>query len=482
MFYICSTCFIFIIAAMKNRKYFAILFPVSVILFFTLSFTLREQPTNLARTAENLYAAYCASCHGEKLDRFAARPWVYGNSEREVFSTLKNGRPAIGMPPFVNAMTDEEIRLLAKFTIEKVAQVPNIQPARFNVNDTIRSLDLTFVLQEVAGSNMQIPWGMAVMPDGSLLVTEKAGKLFHVNAGVMKEVGGVPPVFVRGQGGLMDVVLHPNFKQNRFVYLSYADGPNANNVNTSIGFGEFSDGKLKNFRRIFQGLPDSGNGVHFGCRMFFDNQGYLFFGIGDRGRMQQAQQLDNHCGKIHRILDDGRIPNDNPFVGKEGAMPSIWSFGIRNPQGLAYDSKRNIIWENEHGPKGGDELNIIRKGVNYGWPTISFGINYDGTIITNDTARVGMEQPVHYWNPAIAPSSLALVTSARYPGWEGDLLSGSLSLESLERSIMKNNRVIASERLLARIGRIRNIMQGADGYLYVAVENPGKVYRIVPIK
>lgn len=467
---------------MKNRKRIAILFPVSVILFFTLSFVVMEQPTNFPRTAENLYATYCAGCHGEKLDRFAARPWVYGNSEREVFSTLKNGRPAIGMPPFDKAMSDDEIRLLAKFTIEKVAQVPAVQPARFNVKDTIRSLDLNFVLEEVAGSNMQIPWGMVVLPDGSMLVTEKAGKLFHVTKGAMKEVEGLPQVYVRGQGGLMDVILHPNFSKNRFVYLSYADGPNANSVNTSIGFGEFRDGKLKNFRRIFHGQPDTGNGVHFGCRMFFDNQGYLFFGIGDRGRMQQAQQLDNHCGKIHRIFDDGRIPNDNPFVGREGAMPSVWCYGVRNPQGLTYDSKRNIIWENEHGPKGGDELNIIRKGVNYGWPAISFGINYDGTIITNDTARVGMEQPVHYWNPSIGPSSLALVTSSRYPGWEGDMLSGSLSFEYLERSIMKNNRVIASERLLPRIGRVRHIMQGSDGYLYVAVENPGKVYRIVPVK
>ena len=399
----------------------------------------------------------------------------------EVSATLKHGRPAIGMPEFAKAMSDSEIRELAEYTIREVAQVPNLQPKSVNADEIIHSLDLNFKLLEVA-SGMNIPWGMDFLPDETMLVTEKAGKLFQVKNGKQTEITGLPKVTVRGQGGLMDVTVHPQFRKNKWIFLSFADGESSDKINTSIVRAVLDNGTLKNVTKIFDASPDTDSGVHFGCRMIFDKNGYLFFGIGERGRKENAQELNNHNGKIHRIYADGRIPADNPFVNTAGAMKSIWSYGHRNPQGLYYEKSNGTIWENEHGPKGGDEINIIKKELNYGWPIVSFGINYDGTIFTNDTARTGMEQPFHYWTPSIAPSSLTRVTSNIYPEWKGDFLSGSLSFEYLERTIMKNNRVVGRERLMPKIGRIRNVVQAPDGYIYIAVEKVAKVYKIVPLK
>ncbi len=466
---------------MNNKKITLLVLSGALMLVISLAFVRNNQAESLPRSTRALYLQYCASCHGENLDRFAARQWVYGNTVKDVSSTLKHGRPAIGMPEFAKAMSDDEIRALAIYTIEKVAQVPAFVPTGFDVSAIMKSLDLTFTLEEVAGGNLKIPWGMAFLPNGDLLVTEKSGVLYQVSKGVMTPVEGVPNIFVRGQGGLMEVAVHPQFKKNNLIYLAYADGDAANALNTSIGRGELKNGKLVNFKRIMQGIPGTNAGVHFGCRIVFDKDGYLYFTIGDRGRKENAQDLTNHCGKVHRIFDDGRIPPDNPFVHVPNAVKSIWSYGHRNAQGLVYNRKTGVMWSNEHGPKGGDELNIVKKGLNYGWPVVSFGINYDGTILTPDTAKAGMEPPTYYWIPSIAPSSLAIVTSPRYPGWEGDLLSGSLSFEYLERSIMKNNRVVASEKLLHKIGRIRNVVEAPDGFIYVAVENPGKVYKLVPV-
>lgn len=450
---------------------------VAVVLVIT-GFTTTPDP--LPRSPRANYLQYCASCHGENHDRFAARAWVYGNSVHEVSATIRNGRPAIGMPAFVNAMGDNEIKELAEYTIREVEQVPDVLPASFNVRDTVHSLNIDFVLEEVAGG-MNIPWGMDFLPDGSMLVTDKSGKLFQVKKGRQTLIDGVPDVVVRGQGGLMEVKVHPRFNRNKLIYLAYADGDTPERINTTIIRGVLDKGKFSRIEKIFHATPDSNSGVHFGCRMIFDKDGYLFFSIGERGYMQNAQDLTNHSGKIHRIYDDGFIPPENPFLSRTGAMPSIWSYGHRNPQGLYYEESTGTIWSNEHGPKGGDELNIIKKGLNYGWPVVSFGINYDGSIITNDTAKAEMEAPFHQWTPSIGPSSLTRVTGSRYPAWEGDFMSGSLSFEYLERTIIKNNRVVGRERLMPKIGRIRNVVQGPDGYLYIAVEKIGKVYKIVPV-
>lgn len=426
------------------------------------------------------YLQYCASCHGQNHERFAARAWVYGNTLSEVSATLKNGRPAIGMPEFANAMTDAEITELANYTIREVAQVPKVIPPTFQLNEVVRSLDINFKLETVA-SGIPIPWGFDFLPDGTLLVTEKSGKLYSVKNGVQTAISGLPAVVARGQGGLMDVLVHPKFKANRTIYISFVEGNSPDKINTSIARAQLRGNKLSKVEVIYRASPLTNSGVHFGCRLFFDSNGYLYFGIGDRGKMESAQDLTNHNGKIHRIFENGSIPDDNPFMNRQGAVKSIWSYGHRNPQGLYYDKTTHTIWENEHGPKGGDEINVIQKGQNYGWPVVSYGINYDGTVFTNDTIQVGMKQPFHYWMTSIGPSSLMRVSGHRYPSWNGDFLSGSLSFEHVERTLIKNNRVVGSERLMPKIGRVRNVKQGPDGYIYISVERLGKVFRIVPI-
>jgi glucose/arabinose dehydrogenase len=450
---------------------------LSILTFLILK---KQQTPDIKKTRE-LYLQYCANCHGEKLERFAARQWVYGNSVNDVSSTIKNGRPPIGMPGYTKAMTDEQIRAMAEYMIAEVPKVPANEPPRFSIKDTIKSANFSFVLEEVTSGNLPIPWGLAFLPNGDMLVAEKSGKLYQVSKSVMTQIEGLPQITVKGQGGLMDVAVHPQFKKNNFIYISYADGENSTSVNTSIARAELKNGKLVNLKRIFHALPNSNSGVHFGSRIIFDRNGYLYFSVGERGTKENAQNLTNYCGKIHRVFDDGRIPSDNPFLNTPNAIRSIWSYGHRNPQGLYYDKKEDMIWENEHGPKGGDELNIIRKGANYGWPVITFGVDYDGTIISPDTAKIGMEQPVYYWIPSIAPSALTRVTSPVYKGWEGDFLISSLSFEYLDRLIMKNNKVVGRERLLQKIGRVRNVIEGPDGYIYIAVERLGKIYKLVPV-
>jgi glucose/arabinose dehydrogenase len=232
---------------------------------------------------------------------------------------------------------------------------------------------------------------------------------------------------------------------------------------------------------LYEGITGSTRGQHFGCKITFDEDGHVFFGIGDRGYMDRAQDLTNDCGKILRLNEDGSIPRDNPFVNTPGARPAIWSYGHRNPQGLVISPFDGTLWETEHGPKGGDELNLIQAGKNYGWPEITFGINYNGTIITLDTAKVGMEQPVIYWTPSIAPCGMTFVTGNRYPGWEGNLLVGSLRFRNLVRVEISGNKVVHEEVLLSNIGRMRNVEICPEGYVYVAVEAPGMIIRLLPV-
>ncbi|MFT3752027.1 MAG: PQQ-dependent sugar dehydrogenase [Paludibacter sp.] len=287
---------------MQQNNLFKAIAITGLILFISFSFAPGNQQTTTAKTTRELYLQYCASCHGEKLERFAARQWVYGNSVNDVSSTIKNGRPPIGMPGYSKAMTDEQIRALAEYMIAEVPKVPANEPPRFNINDTIKSANFSFILKEVTDVNLPIPWGLAFLPNGDMLVTEKSGKLYLVSKGIAKPVEGLPKIFVKGQGGLMDVAVHPQFKKNHLIYISYADGENSASVNTSIARAELKNGKLANLKRIFHAFPNSNSGVHFGGRMIFDKNGYLYFSVGERGTKENAQNLANYCGKIHQSI------------------------------------------------------------------------------------------------------------------------------------------------------------------------------------
>ena len=339
----------------------------------------------------------------------------------------------------------------------------------------IETPDQSKYTTELIVDGIDIPWGMDFINEEELLVTDKKGTLYHVVRGVKTEVSGLPKVYVRGQGGLLDVALHPNFKSNGIIYLAISvniEGDEGGN--TALYRGTYEEFKVKNIELLYKAVPNTKKGQHWGSRIVFDDEGHLFFGVGDRGnRDVNPQDLKKDGGKIYRLNLDGSIPDDNPFINLEGAKKAIYTYGNRNPQGLIFHYKTGELWEHEHGPKGGDEINILEKGKNFGWPIITYGINYSGTSITDKREMPGMEQPLYYWVPSIAPSGMAFSTSGVYKDWEGDLFVGSLKFKYLERLVMKDKKVIKREKILDEIGRVRNVKEGPDGYLYLGVDGKG---------
>jgi glucose/arabinose dehydrogenase len=334
---------------------------------------------------------------------------------------------------------------------------------------------------EIIVKDLDIPWGFVFLPDNSILITEKEGELIHFKKGKKKFVKGMPEVTLRGQGGLLDIALHPNFKENKLIYFTYASSEGEEKgVNTSLMRARFENNKLTNQKVLYKAEPNSRKGQHFGSRIVFDAQNHVYFSIGDRGnRDENPQDITRDCGKIYRLNDDGSIPKDNPFVNIPNAKKAIFSYGHRNPQGMEINPFTNEIWSHEHGPKGGDEINSIQKGKNYGWPVISYGLNYSGSKFTEITKKEGMEQPLHYWTPSIAPSGMAFVNSDVYPGWKGNLLVGSLKFQYIFNCTLENGKVIKEEKILEDLGRVRSIEQGNDGYIYAGIEGLGIIKIIV---
>ena len=330
----------------------------------------------------------------------------------------------------------------------------------------------------------KIIWAFEFIDENTIIFTDKKGKIFILKNNKIQEISGVPEIYFMGQGGLMDIELHPKFDQNNKIFLSFAESSNKNDGgNTAIMSAILDQNKLINKEILYRGKENSTKGQHWGSRIQFDKEGFLFFTIGDRGnRNLNPQDLSRDGGKVYRINEDGSIPQDNPFVDKNDIIDAIYSYGHRNPQGIFLHPETGMIWTNEHGPKGGDEINIIRKGKNYGWPTITYGKNYNGTIITNLKKLFGMEQPLYYWTPSIAPSCFEYITSDKYDNWKGNLLAGSLSFGYLERLVLDDqNKVIFREKIAKDIGRVRDVVESPDGYIYLSVENKG-IFKLIPIE
>jgi glucose/arabinose dehydrogenase len=334
-------------------------------------------------------------------------------------------------------------------------------------------------------------WSLAFLPGGDMLVTERPGRLRIVRNGVLlpDSVPGVPAVLARGQGGLLEVAPHPDFATNRLIYLTFSkpigDGERAT---TAVVRGRFENDRLTGVQEIFE-ADSRGNG-HYGSRLAFDGNGFLFVTVGDRqapprGNLEAhpAQDRSNHHGTINRLHDDGRVPADNPFVNEAGVRPEIWSYGHRNPQGLAIHPETGDVWANEHGPQGGDELNLIERGANYGWPVVGYGVNYgSGTAIHSGTRREGMEPPVHFWVPSIATSGLLIYTGERFPQWRGNLFVGGLAGQQLARLTMDGRRVVSEETLVRGMGRIRDVRQGPDGFIYLVIDGEGQRPSVVRLE
>lgn len=334
---------------------------------------------------------------------------------------------------------------------------------------------------ETVVSNLSNPWGMTWLPDGSMLITEKSGELLHFKNETKTEIRNVPEVYHRGQGGLLDIELHPNYSENGWIYITYASSEGEQDGgNTAMMRCKLEGDSLTQIETLYKATPNTTRGQHFGSRIEFDNEGYLYFSIGERGdRNVNPQDITRDGGKIYRLHDDGSIPKDNPFVNEPNAKKAIFTFGNRNPQGMEKNPITGKIWMHEHGPKGGDEVNIVKKGANYGWPVISYGINYSGTKFTEETSRPGMEQPIHYWDPSIAPCGMAFVTGDHYPNWKGGLLVGSLKFNYVELLKLDGDKIIGREKIAEDIGRVRNVKMGPDAYIYIAIEGQG-IVRLLP--
>lgn len=448
---------------------------------------------------KSLYDDNCSACHGKKMQGGASvslvdEKWIHGSDDTTITRIIRDGVPGTSMQGYGDVLSSEQIRSLVVLVSEYRAIVKNDNQKALPVSsDGIKKTDLhRFKLEHVVDAP-GILWGLDFLPDGSMLVTQKDGKLWHSEDGKnLNQISGIPEVWHHRQGGLLDVQAHPNYKQNGWVYLVYAENTGASDKGrdagmTAIARGKISSGKWIDNEFVYRFPEDLhvASGSHFGSRIVFKD-GLLYFGIGDRGNMHSAQDLSVPNGKIHRITDDGRIPKGNPFLKTDGALPSIWSYGNRNPQGLAFHPETGALWETEHGPRGGDELNVIEAGNNYGWPKVTFGINYNGRPISDLTHAEGITAPITYWTPSIAIAGMDFYTGNKFPEWKHHLFVGGMSAEELYRIETKDNTMVSRELVLKGEGRIRDVVDGPDGYLYLLLNdrgtNTGKISRLVPAK
>ena len=368
-------------------------------------------------------------------------------------------------------------RLLAATALTLVAapSVLRAQPVLRSAMGSYRLVTLTKDLEQ--------PWGMAFLPDGRMLITERPGRLRVFANGKLERtpLAGVPKVVHGGQGGLLDVCLHPQFERNRTLYLSFS-GEGEGGACTVVARAELGDGGIARATRIYEALPRAGGGLHFGSRIAFDRQGFMYVTAGERYQMRRAQNLMDLGGKVARLHDDGKVPQDNPFVGRNEARPEIFTWGHRNPQGLAMHPGSGRMWLTEHGPRGGDELNLLKPGANYGWPLATHGIDYSGAIISNNKSLPGMEDPVRVWVPSISPCGLMFYTGDKFPGWKGSAFTGALSSNALYRIELDGERYRTEERLVSnQLPYIRDVRQGPDGLIYLVTHaDDGGLYRLEP--
>ncbi len=447
--------------------------------------------------AKDLYLQYCAACHGQNLEGGQGSSliddvWNYGSSDAAIAKTILDGVPDLGMVPWHGVLTNEQVRSLVilireqKLIAESTALLEKVKP----LGGVFSTRHHNFTMEKVAEVD-DILWSIAFLPDASILITQRDGKLWRLVNGEKIEIEGIPQVWEVGQGGLMEVMPHPQYEENGWIYLSFSehvgaklDGKDA--AMTAIVRGRIERGKWVDEEEIFRAPPHfhTTKGGHFGSRFVFKDE-YLFFSIGERQQQELAQDLTLPSGKIHRIYHDGRIPMGNPFFNKPDAFKTIWSYGNRNPQGLDLHPVTGDLWETEHGPRGGDELNIIRPGLNYGWPVITYGMNYDGTPMTDKTHMEGMEQPVRYWLPSIAVCGIDFYEGNKFPQWKNNLLVSGMSAEEIQRLVIRDGKVAHSETILKKQGRVRDVASGPDGYIYAAINtrspNSGALFRLKPV-
>lgn len=467
---------------------------LAAIILIALPFAAAAQNSAGEGDIRELYDTNCASCHGDDGAGGAGQPltddvWLNGSSDADIARSIRDGIPDMGMPGWSEFLDEKQIRAMVIFIREMKMKSGQEALQKSLEGDVVSAAGHAYTLEEL-GQGEGLLWSIAFTPDGAMLVTQRDGVLWRFADGERTAIKGIPEVWQHGQGGLLEVALHPDYAENRWIYLSYSESIGAEEKGKEAGMTTVVRGKIAGDEWTAQetlfavdGQHHTSSGAHYGSRFVFDD-GYLYFAIGDRGRMQRAQDLDRPNGKIYRIHDDGRVPNDNPFVGTEGALPEIWSYGHRNPQGMDMDPATGLLWNSEHGPRGGDEINLVEKGKNYGWPVITYGMNYNGTPITHETHREGMEQPKLHWTPSIAVAGIDFYEGDAFPGWTGKLLAGGMASEELHLLTIENGEVTSDEVILKGRGRIRDVASGPDGFIYLLLNGgsprKGKIVRMVP--
>ncbi len=470
---------------------------ISLALTFLLTPSLLAQSKIGTGTVVDVYREHCASCHGAQLEgglggSLLEGPWQHGGDAESITRVTTHGATDVGMPAYGDTLSADEIRALTIYILEEREihdrQPPTVEPDDWSDETVFEVGGVSFRAESVASSDSEI-WAIEFLPGGQFLATERSGQLRRFEDGALgPPIQGTPTVRHDGQGGLLDVGVHPDYEQNGWIYLSYSEPTDTDPVTsmTAVVRGRIRDGQWVDQEDIFHAKPDdfAGAAHHYGSRFVF-RDGYVFFGIGDRGQQDMAQDLSKPNGKIHRLHDDGRIPADNPFP--EGDYPSIWSYGHRNPQGLAGRPGTDQLWETEHGPRGGDELNLIRVGKNFGWPVATYGMNYNGTPITSQTTAPDIQDPATYWLPSLGVCGMAFLDSDVFPTWKDNVLVCGLATRDLRRVVLEGDRVVSQEVLLKDLGRVRDVTIGTDGHPYVVINDasgdrgqPGQIVRLVP--
>ncbi|SHF93692.1 Glucose/arabinose dehydrogenase, beta-propeller fold [Mariniphaga anaerophila] len=456
-----------------------------LIVFFAFNFNLCAQPD-----APALYQQYCAQCHGAELNGGMASSlvdgvWQFGAEDGYIRRNIKHGIPHLGMPSYERTMSDDDIRAVVQYIRETERNKGVVKPS---TPQMVETMDY-FLEVETFADNLEIPWAIDFLDGNTALITERPGRLRMVKNGVLQSepVKNTPKVLHEGQGGLMDVAVDPDFEQNGWIYLAYSHALENSKESRPPAMTRVVRGKIENNtwvkeQVLFEAPAETYQATrhHYGCRIVFDPWGHLFFAVGDRGAGYQAQDFTLPNGKVHRIFKDGAVPGDNPFLYDETAMKSLFSLGNRNIQGMAIHPETGELWTTEHGPMGGDELNRIESGKNYGWETITYGRNYNGTIITELTHLPGMEQPVLYWKPSIAVCGLDFYTGDLFGKWKNRLLVGALKYEEVRLLQVEEDRVVHEQVIFKGAGRVRDVSTGPDGAIYVVLNNPGKVVRLTP--
>lgn len=446
------------------------------------------------RKVEDLYSQNCAACHGAKFEggmggSLVDGEWKHGSTDAEIYRSIAKGNVQLGMTPWEGTLSEKEIRSLVIFLREKEKQAltKGISFPKPSPDKVTKTKLHSYRIETLVDKGLERPWAIAFLSDGRKLVTERPGRLRIIKPdGTLdpKPVDGLPTIIEQGQGGLMEVAPHPDHAKNGWIYLGLADGESGEKkCITAIARGRIKDHQWTDHEWIFRPDPKfrSASGSHFGTRIVF-HKGYLFFPIGERGGMMEAQKLSSPVGKIYRLHDDGRVPKDNPFVGTKDAIPAIWTYGHRNPQGLTIDPRDGTLFSTEHGPRGGDELNLIKPGKNYGWPVVTYGMNYNGTPMVGITEKEGIEPPLTYWVPSLAVCGLDFYTGTLFPEWRHDLLSGGLAQQEVRRIRVRDGKVIEQEIILKDIGRVRDVTGAPDGSIHVILNNPDRIVRLIPAK